>query len=53
VQIFPISLGWNALVIMSAIPIGGHYGVDLSAGALLWLAATLIGATMAKCPAAH
>jgi membrane-associated phospholipid phosphatase len=29
---------WNAVVILSTVPIGGHYLVDLIAGALLWLA---------------
>ena len=28
---------WNAVVIVSTVPIGGHYLIDLIAGALLWL----------------
>ena len=35
-----VSLVWNALVIVSTLPIGGHYAIDLPAGALLWLVAT-------------
>jgi membrane-associated phospholipid phosphatase len=31
-------LGWNLAVIFSTLPMGGHYFVDLIAGALLWLA---------------
>jgi hypothetical protein len=30
-------LGWNLAVIFSTLPMGGHYFVDLVAGALLWL----------------
>jgi membrane-associated phospholipid phosphatase len=33
--LLPISLGWNALVVVSTLPIGGHYGMDLPGGALL------------------
>ncbi|QNP44867.1 phosphatase PAP2 family protein [Sphingomonas sediminicola] len=29
-------LGWQALVIVSTIPIGGHYAIDLVAGAACW-----------------
>jgi membrane-associated phospholipid phosphatase len=29
---------WAGLVIVSTIPIGGHYVIDLAAGAVLWLA---------------
>lgn len=35
-RIFPAMIGWNAVVIVSTIPIGGHYGVDLIGGALAW-----------------
>ncbi len=34
--LFPVALLWNALVIVATIPIGGHYIVDLLAGASLW-----------------
>jgi hypothetical protein len=34
--LFLISFLWNGLVIVSTIPIGGHYIVDLPAGAALW-----------------
>jgi membrane-associated phospholipid phosphatase len=37
-----ISLLWNALVIVSTIPIGGHYMVDLPAGAAIWVTAYLL-----------
>jgi hypothetical protein len=46
--LFPISVGWNALVIVSTVPIGGHYVIDLPAGALLWLAATVAGVAMTR-----
>jgi hypothetical protein len=46
--LFPISLSWNALVIISTVPIGGHYAIDLPAGALLWLFATVAGVALAK-----
>jgi len=44
--LFPLSAGWNALVIVSTVPIGGHYAIDLPCGALLWLAATGAGVAM-------
>ncbi len=47
--LFPVSLTWNALVLISTMPIGGHYGVDLPGGALLWLVATTAGVAMKKC----
>jgi membrane-associated phospholipid phosphatase len=34
---------WNGLVIVSTIPMGGHYVTDLIAGALVWSALALIG----------
>jgi PAP2 superfamily protein len=34
--LFLFSVLWNGLVILSTIPIGGHYIVDLPAGAALW-----------------
>lgn len=37
-SVFWPMLAWNAVVIVSTIPIGGHYGVDLIGGALLWVA---------------
>jgi hypothetical protein len=37
-----ISLLWNALVIVSTIPIGGHYMVDLPIGAAIWVTAYLL-----------
>ena len=38
----------NVLVLVSALPIGGHYVIDLPAGALLWLAATAAAAMLNK-----
>jgi membrane-associated phospholipid phosphatase len=38
--LFVAALFWNGLVIISTLPIGGHYAIDLLCGALLWLAAT-------------
>jgi membrane-associated phospholipid phosphatase len=29
-------VGWNALVVISTVPIGGHYMIDLLAGGALW-----------------
>ena len=46
--LFAISLGWNALVIISTVPIGGHYIIDLPGGGLLWLVATVAGLAMAR-----
>lgn len=36
--VFYPMVGWSALVIVSTIPIGGHYGVDVISGALMWAA---------------
>ena len=33
---FGFACGWCALVLLSTIPIGGHYVVDLFAGAVVW-----------------
>lgn len=46
--LFPISLGWNGLVIISTVPIGGHYIIDLPGGALLWLVVTVASVAMAS-----
>jgi hypothetical protein len=40
--LFLVSLLWNALVLVSTIPIGGHYMVDLPVGAALWGAAYVL-----------
>jgi membrane-associated phospholipid phosphatase len=34
-----LGVGWSATVIVSTIPIGGHYVVDLMAGLLIWAGA--------------
>lgn len=44
--LFPISLTWNGLVIVSTLPMGGHYAIDLTAGFLLWLGITVAAITM-------
>jgi len=44
--LFVISLAWNGLVLISTIPIGGHYIVDLPAGAALWGLAYLLAAVL-------
>ena len=36
--LFRIVAAWNVLVMISTLPIGGHYVTDLAGGALLWLA---------------
>ena len=41
---------WNGLVIVSTIPIGGHYLIDLIAGALIWLVIFRHGARWAETP---
>ena len=44
--LFLVSLLWNGLVIVSTIPIGGHYIVDLPAGAALWGLAYALAAAL-------
>jgi membrane-associated phospholipid phosphatase len=39
---------WNALVILSTVPVGGHYLVDLIAGALTWFVVFRYGARWAQ-----
>jgi len=39
---------WNALVILSTLPIGGHYVVDVIAGGLTWFLIFRYGASWAK-----
>jgi membrane-associated phospholipid phosphatase len=39
---------WNALVILSTLPIGGHYVVDVIAGALTWFLVFRYGAAWAN-----
>ena len=36
------AIAWTAGIILSAIPMGGHYVVDLAAGFVIWLAAASI-----------
>jgi membrane-associated phospholipid phosphatase len=44
--LFAVSFLWNALVIVSTIPIGGHYIVDLIAGAALWALAYVLATAL-------
>lgn len=44
--LFRISLLWNGLVIVSTVPIGGHYFVDLPAGAALWAGGYLLATAL-------
>lgn len=39
---------WNALVILSTVPVGGHYLVDLIAGAVTWFVVFRYGARWAQ-----
>lgn len=34
--------GWNMVVLISTIPVGGHYAIDLLGGAVVWCAFTLL-----------
>ena len=38
------ALAWSVLTIVSTIPMGGHYVVDLAAGFIVWLAAVRLAA---------
>ena len=31
---------WSGAIVVSAVPMGGHYGVDILAGTILWMVAT-------------
>ncbi len=46
--IFGSVLIWNLLVLVSTLPIGGHYVIDLPCGALLWLAATIMSLMLGR-----
>lgn len=48
--LFGAALVWNGLVIVSTIPIGGHYVVDLPAGIALWVAATALAGAFRRRP---
>lgn len=37
-----LAVGWTATVIVSTVPIGGHYVTDLVAGTLIWALAMLV-----------
>jgi membrane-associated phospholipid phosphatase len=46
--LFPMSLAWNALVIASTVPIGGHYAIDILGGAAAWLGANAVAMRLAQ-----
>ncbi|WP_314949762.1 phosphatase PAP2 family protein [Bradyrhizobium cosmicum] len=39
---------WNALVVISTVPIGGHYVIDLAGGGLLWLIGVTLAITLSR-----
>ena len=41
-RLWPLALVWTAGIILAAIPMGGHYVVDLAGGFAIWLAAATI-----------
>lgn len=43
---------WNGVVILSTIPIGGHYAIDLIAGAAVWAIVTALARTPLGAPSA-
>jgi membrane-associated phospholipid phosphatase len=43
---------WSALIIVSTVPMGGHYVVDLAGGLLVWIAAFLLAQWAGRAPAA-
>ena len=49
-KIFGAMVGWNALVIVFTIPIGGHYGIDLLGGTIAWGVLVLLAARLAPPP---
>jgi len=46
--LFWIVAAWNLLVLISTLPIGGHYVVDLAGGTLLWLASAALAAILGR-----
>lgn len=46
--LFWIVAAWNVLVLISTLPIGGHYAVDLAGGTLLWLASVALAAVLSR-----
>lgn len=43
---------WSALIIVSTVPMGGHYVVDLAAGLFVWVVALLLAQWASRAPAA-
>lgn len=41
---------WGALTIVSAVPMGGHYVIDLAGGVLVWIAACYLAAWACRFP---
>ncbi|MBB4369081.1 membrane-associated phospholipid phosphatase [Bradyrhizobium sp. cir1] len=46
--LFWIVASWNALVLISTLPIGGHYVIDLAGGGLLWLVCVALAAMLGR-----
>jgi hypothetical protein len=50
---WPLGLAWTAGIILAAIPMGGHYVVDLAGGFAIWLtAAAIVHRAAASTPSA-
>ena len=47
--LFWIVAGWNSLVLISTLPIGGHYVVDLAGGGILWLVSVTLAIALGRC----
>jgi membrane-associated phospholipid phosphatase len=45
------ALAWSALTIVSTVPMGGHYVVDLAGGVLVWITACSLAAWACRFPA--
>lgn len=46
--LFWIVTAWNSLVLISTLPIGGHYVVDLAGGGLLWLIGVALATALGR-----
>lgn len=45
-----LALAWSALTIVSTVPMGGHYVVDLAGGVLVWIMASSLAAWACRFP---
>ena len=46
-----LALPWSALTIVSTVPMGGHYVIDLAGGVLVWILACKLAAWACRFPA--